>query len=106
MLAGIPGVCGPSIWGDFSKFLWTDLVSIYLLVLPVCRVKTHSDSLPTFHFLITKATADFAMFNSLDMSLKKWTFLEYRPFSKSDSSEFNGMLHATNTKAVPNTILR
>ncbi|GFV97899.1 hypothetical protein TNCV_1459051 [Trichonephila clavipes] len=55
MLVGIPGVCGPSIWGDFSKFLWIDL--------NIGNPRSHS-------------------------------------------SEFHGILHATNTNAVSNMILK
>ncbi|GFX19472.1 hypothetical protein TNCV_2073811 [Trichonephila clavipes] len=76
MLVGTPGVCESSIWSGFSEFLKTALVGLYLLVSQVCPVETHSDNPHfTFHFLNAKATVDFGMFNSPDMSLKDQSFL-------------------------------
>ncbi|GFS64871.1 hypothetical protein TNCV_2000801 [Trichonephila clavipes] len=63
----------------------------------------------TFHFSIRKTTFEFGIFNSLDMFLKDRSFLWYTtitPFSKSDSSEFLGILQVTNVNAVSKTIFK
>ena len=62
-----------------------------------------------FHFLITKATVDLGMFNSLDISFKDRPFLWYptiSPFWKSHSSEFRGIFNAINADTSSYTIFK
>ncbi|GFX68312.1 hypothetical protein TNCV_2816871 [Trichonephila clavipes] len=95
LMQAVPDAC----WNSWS--MWAiDLGVVFLISLGIPF---------RFHSLNHVSTVDFAMFTSLDMSLKNLPFLRYTtftPFSKSDRSEFRGILHAANTNAVSYSIFK